>query len=209
MAGEAAILGHQLRSRPGGNPVKWTVLCVSNDAASRLLYQSMLELDGLCILVAADINGAVKVTEGIAIDCVVVDCEDNGISVTREIASARRGVPILLVSDRSEVQLQVYAEIGMIVSKEEAIEQLSKCIGELIARSVRPCENDRRKLGRTSSVRFFGDKKSRSKRMLVTGPLVDTVVRHILALRSSARRNSRTATNDVPSRMPPDGDIPT
>lgn len=190
--------------------MKWTVLCVSNDAASRLLYQSMLELDGLYVLVAADISEAVKVTEGIAIDCVVIDCEDNGVSVTTEIARARRGVPILLVSDRSEVQLQVYAEIGMIVSKEEAIEQLSPCIGELIARSVRPYENDRRKLGRTSNVRFLGDKESRSKPMLVTGPLVDRVMRHLLALRSSARPTPRTATNDFePGRMPPDSDIPT
>jgi DNA-binding response OmpR family regulator len=132
--------------------MRWIVLCVSNDAASLLLYKSILELDGHYILIAGDIDGALQVTEGIAIDCVVVDCEDNGISVTMEIARARPGAPILFVSDQSEVELQVYSETGMFVTKEEAIGELSRCICEVIGRGVRRCENDRRKLTRTSTV---------------------------------------------------------
>jgi len=132
--------------------MKWIVLCVSNDVVRLLLYQSIFELDGHYILVAGDIDEALKVTKGIAIDCVVVDCEDNGISVTTEIARARPGVPILFVSDQSQVQLQVYSETGMFVTKEEAIGELSRCICEVIGRSVRQCEDDRRKVTRTSNV---------------------------------------------------------
>jgi DNA-binding response OmpR family regulator len=96
--------------------MKWTVLCVSNEAASLSLYQSILELDGHRVLVAENSDGALKVTKGIALDCVIVDCGDNGISVTTEIARARPGVPILFVSDHSEVQLQVYSETGLFVT---------------------------------------------------------------------------------------------
>jgi DNA-binding response OmpR family regulator len=53
------------------------------------------------------INGRFWVTTE---DCVIVDCGDNGVSVMTEIARARSGVPILFVSDHSEVQLQVYSE---------------------------------------------------------------------------------------------------
>lgn len=132
--------------------MRWIVLCVSNDAASLLLYQSILELDGHYVLVAADIDEALKVTKGIALDCVVVDCEDHGISITAEIARARPEVPILFVSDQSEVQLGVYSETGMFVTKEEAIEELSRCIREVIGCNARRCEDDRRKLTRTSNV---------------------------------------------------------
>jgi DNA-binding response OmpR family regulator len=132
--------------------MKWIVLCVSNDAASLLLYQSILNLDGHYVLGARDIDEALKVTKRIAIDCVVIDCEDAGISVTTGIARVRPEVPILFVSDQSEVQLQVYSETGMFITKEEAIEQLSRCICEAIGRSVRRCEDDRRKLTHTSNV---------------------------------------------------------
>jgi DNA-binding response OmpR family regulator len=111
-----------------------------------------LNLDGHYVLGARDIDEALKVTKRIAIDCVVIDCEDAGISVTTGIARAQPEVPILLVSDQSEVQLQVYSETGMFITKEEAIEQLSRCICEVIRRSVRRCEDDRRKLTRTSNV---------------------------------------------------------
>jgi DNA-binding response OmpR family regulator len=99
--------------------MKWIVLCVSNDAASLLLYQSILQL-GHYVLVAADIDKALKVTKAIAVDCVVVDCEDHGISVTTEIARARPELPILFVSDQSEVQLRVTRTFMMAKGSETA-----------------------------------------------------------------------------------------
>src|SRR5215472_13183810 len=114
--------------------MKWIVLCVSNDAASLLLYRSILELEGHYALAVANADEAVKVSEELAIDCVVVDCADNGISATREIARGRPGIPILFVSDQLEVQVQVYSETGMFVTKEEAIGELSACISEMIKR---------------------------------------------------------------------------
>jgi DNA-binding response OmpR family regulator len=132
--------------------MKWTVLCVSNEAASLSLYQSILELDGDRVFVAEDFDDALKVTKGIALDCVIVDGKDNGISVTTEIARARPGVPIIFVSDHSELQLRVYSEAGLFVTKEEAVGDLSRCICEVIGRGVRTCKDDRRKLNRTSNV---------------------------------------------------------
>jgi DNA-binding response OmpR family regulator len=132
--------------------MKWRMLCLSSDPARLLLYQSIVELDGHYVHVAGNIDEAIKVTKGIVIDCVVIDCEDNGIAVTTEIARARPGVPILFVSDQSEVQLQVYSETDMFVTEEEAIEELSRCICEVIGRNARRCEDDRRKLTRTSNV---------------------------------------------------------
>jgi DNA-binding response OmpR family regulator len=125
-----------------------TVLCVSHDAASLLLYRSILELEGHTTLGVVSADEALKISEGIAIACVVVDCGDNGISVTRKIAVAMRGIPILFVSDQSEVELQVYAETGMFVTKEEAIGELSRCIAEGRGHSGRRYDRDRRKLAR-------------------------------------------------------------
>jgi DNA-binding response OmpR family regulator len=124
--------------------MKWIVLCVSHDAASLLLYRSILELEGHYALVVANADEAVKVSEEITIDCVVVDCADNGISVTREIARGRPGIPILFVSDQLEIQVQVYSETGMFVTKEEAIGELSRCICEMIRRTGYRCEEDPR-----------------------------------------------------------------
>jgi DNA-binding response OmpR family regulator len=112
--------------------MKWTVLCVSTDAASLLLYRSILELESHCAIAVANADDALRASEGIAIDCVVVDCEGNGISVTREIARAHPGIPILFVSDQLEVQVQVYSETGMFVTKEEAIGELSRCVSEMM-----------------------------------------------------------------------------
>jgi DNA-binding NarL/FixJ family response regulator len=89
---------------------------------------------------------------GIAIDCIVVDCEDNGISVTRQIARDRPGIPVLFVSHRSEVELQIFSEAEMFVSKEEAIGELPRCVCEVIGRNRRRCDDDRRKLTRTTEV---------------------------------------------------------
>lgn len=127
--------------------MKWIVLCVSNDAASLLFYRSILELEGHYAFAAASPDEAVKVSEEIAIDCVVVDCEDNGISVTREIARARPGIPILFVSDQLGVQVQIYSETGMFVTKEEAIGELSRRISEMMRRTAYQREDDRRGSG--------------------------------------------------------------
>jgi DNA-binding response OmpR family regulator len=78
------------------------------------------------------------------IDCVVVDCEDNGISVTREIAKARPGIPILFVSDQLGIQVQIYSETGMFVTKEEAIGEISRRISEMMRRTAYQCEEDPR-----------------------------------------------------------------
>jgi DNA-binding response OmpR family regulator len=122
----------------------WTVLCVSNDAPSLLLYESILELEGHCALGVANAGEALKVSERIAVDCILVDCEDNWISVTKQIARAWPEIPILIVSDQLEVHLQVYSETAMFVSKEEAIGELSSRISEVIGRSVYRWEEDPR-----------------------------------------------------------------
>lgn len=128
------------------------MLCVSNDAASLLLYRSILELEGHCALSAANADEALKVSEGIAIDCVVVDCDDNGIAVTRKTSKAWPAVPILYISGQSEVGLQVYSETGMFVTKEQVIEEPSRCIAEVIRRRVRRCDDHSRKLTHASGV---------------------------------------------------------
>jgi DNA-binding response OmpR family regulator len=110
-------------------------------------------LDEHIVVVAEDVDEALKVSDGLAIDCIVVDCEHNGISVTRKIARAPPRVPILFVWDQLEVQLQIYSETGMFVSKEEAIEQLSRCVCEVLERSMnRFVKGNRRKWIRTSNV---------------------------------------------------------
>lgn len=130
--------------------MKWIVLCVSNNRASLQLYRSILELDGHWALGAANADEALMVSEGIAIDCVVVDCEDKGISVTRKIARARPRIPILFVSDQPDVEMQVYSETDMFLTKEEAIEEPSRWIGEVMGHSVCRCDDDGRTLSRTS-----------------------------------------------------------
>lgn len=153
--------------------MSWTVLCVSDKAASLLLYQSILEMEGHAVLVAADADEALKVSSRFTVDCIVIDCEDNGIQVTREIARARPGIPILFVSDQSEVQLQIYSETGMFVSKEEAIEQLSRCVCEVLKRNIcRSVKGSQRKSTRTSNL------ESRA--------LHEALVRWVLPWRSTA-----------------------
>lgn len=132
--------------------MSWTVLCVSDDAASLLLYQSILEMDGHTVLAAVGADEALMVSDGIGIDCIVVDCEDKGISITREFATARPGIPILCVSDQAEVQLQVYWETGMFVSKEEAIEQLPRCVCEVLKRTMNGSVKGSRKSTRTANL---------------------------------------------------------
>src|ERR1700752_4716779 len=116
--------------------MSWIVLCVCDDAAGLLLYRSILELDGHNTLVAADADVALKVSNGIAIDCVVIDCKQSGISVTKRISRARPDIRILFVSDQSDVQLQIYSETSMFVTKDEAIEELSRYIREVIQRDL-------------------------------------------------------------------------
>jgi DNA-binding response OmpR family regulator len=86
--------------------MSWIVLWVSDDAASLLLPPSILELAVHNTLIAADADVALEISNVIAIDYVVVDCKQDATSVTRRISRARLDIPILFVSDRSEVQLQ-------------------------------------------------------------------------------------------------------
>jgi DNA-binding response OmpR family regulator len=134
--------------------MSWVLLCVSDDTGSLLLYQSMLAMEGHTVLVAPNADEALRAGDGIAIDCVVIDCEDNGVAVTREIATARLGIPIIFVSDQSEVQMQIYSETGMFISKEEAIEQLSRCVGEVLKGNVyRSSKGSRRKSTGASTIK--------------------------------------------------------
>jgi CheY-like chemotaxis protein len=91
----------------------WTVLCAGDDASRILLYQSFLELDGHSVLVAASAAEALEVSKTRALDCAVIDHEKDGTSIASQIARARPGLPILFVSDRSELPFQIYAETGM------------------------------------------------------------------------------------------------
>ena len=92
--------------------MRWTVLCVGDDASRILLYQSFLELDGHSVLVVASAAEALEVSKTRALDCTVIDNEKDGISIASQIARARPGLPILFVSDRSELPFQIYAETG-------------------------------------------------------------------------------------------------
>ncbi len=118
--------------------MRWTVLCVSDDPSALLLYQSILELDGHSVLVAKGAHEALEVSKGLRIDCVVLDHETDAISIAKEIARARPGLQILVVSDQSEAEFDIYAEAGMFISKDEAIEELSRCIHEVLRRDA--CE---------------------------------------------------------------------
>jgi DNA-binding response OmpR family regulator len=148
--------------------MSWIVLCVSDDDASLLLYRSILELDGHNALVAADADDVLKVSDAIEIDCVVVDCEQDGIYLTRGISKALPGIPILFVSDQSELQLQVYSETGMFVTKDEAIGELSKCVREVIQRGVHPRIEVRRRMNSTRRAN------------VESGPLHEALVRWLL-----------------------------
>jgi DNA-binding response OmpR family regulator len=148
--------------------MSWIVLCIGDDVAGLLLYRSILELDGHNALVAQDTDDALKVSDAIGIDCVVVDCKQDGISVTRGISRARPGIPIVFVSDQPELNLQVYSETSMFVTKDEAIGELSRCVREVIQRGVQQRSEDRRRtiLTRGANVKF--------------GPLHEAFVRWLL-----------------------------
>ncbi len=88
------------------------------------------------MLVAASVAEALEVSKTRALDCAVIDHEKDGTSIASQIARARPGLPILFVSDRSELPFQIYVETGMFITKDEAIEGISGCVGEIMERNV-------------------------------------------------------------------------
>ena len=119
--------------------MSWTVLCIGDDPSGILLYQSMLELDGHSVLVASSAIEALRASKARAVDCAVIDHERDGMSIARQIARAWPGLRILFVADRAELPFQIYAEAGMFITKDEAIEGISGCVQEMMQRNVNEC----------------------------------------------------------------------
>ena len=119
--------------------MSWTVLCVGDDPSGILLYQSMLELAGHSVVVASSAVEALRASKPRAVDCAVIDHEKDGMSIARQIARAWPGLRILFVSDRAELPFQIYAEAGMFIAKDEAIEGISGCVQEMMQRNVNEC----------------------------------------------------------------------
>jgi DNA-binding response OmpR family regulator len=119
-----------------------TVLCISDDRAAILLYQSLLELDGYFVLVAETNDEGLGICEGAIIDCIVVDHKTEGVVLVKQIARRWSSPAMIFVTDRSEVIEWIYSQVDMFISKEEAIEQLVQLIQEVLRRRGDTGQND-------------------------------------------------------------------
>lgn len=122
--------------------MSWTVLCITDNASRLRLYQSVLELEGHSAFFAATIADAINVCSTALVDCVVIDRID-GLPFTRALCQAVPKIPILFVTDEWPRLFQIYRQVRMFISNEEAIEQLPQCIEEAIERNaLESLEND-------------------------------------------------------------------
>jgi len=122
--------------------MSWTVLCIADDASRRLLYQSVLELEGHSVLFAATLADAIKICSTASVSCVVIDRVD-GLPFTKTFCRALPKIPILFVTDKWPTVIEIYHQVEMFISREEALEQLPECIEEAVERStLKSVEND-------------------------------------------------------------------
>jgi DNA-binding response OmpR family regulator len=111
-----------------------TILCISDDRPARLLYQSLLELEGYSVLVAETTDEALRMCKRIGIDCIVVDHKTEGVALVRRIARCWPPPAVIFVTDRSGVAERIFSEVDMFITKKEAIEQLARLIPEVLRR---------------------------------------------------------------------------
>jgi len=118
------------------------VLCITDNASRRLLYQSILELEGHSVLFTATVADAIKICSTAAVSCVVIDRVD-GLPFTQAFCLALPKIPILFVTDEWPTVIEIYRQVEMFISNEEALEQLPECIEEAVARhALKSVEND-------------------------------------------------------------------
>ena len=116
-----------------------TVLCVGDDPSALLLYRSMLELKGDCALLARDVKEGLRMAKTAMIDCVVVDHPTRGAVLARKIARRGQSRPIIFVFDGLEIPVEIYPDVALIIGRDEAIENLSGCIQEVLNRRRPDC----------------------------------------------------------------------
>jgi CheY-like chemotaxis protein len=109
-----------------------SILCVSDDPSALLLYRSMLELNGDSALLARDVKDGLRLAKTEMIDCIVVDHRRHGAFLARRVARSRQSSPIIFVFDGQEMPVEIYSDVAMIIGRDEAIENLSGCIEEVL-----------------------------------------------------------------------------
>jgi CheY-like chemotaxis protein len=124
-----------LRSQLPEEPLaSWIVLCVGNDPSRLLLYRSLLELDGYSVLLAETVEDGLELSRKKMIDCIVLDHARGGAVLAQEIGRRRATPPLVFVLEGSEIPVHIYPHVEMFISREEAIEALSRCIEEVLDR---------------------------------------------------------------------------
>ena len=116
------------------NLVNRTILCIVDDPSRLLLYRSMLELRGHSVLVAATADEILEVNKGTVIDCAILDHERDSLSLAQKISRSHPSSPILLVSDRAEIPEKLSSLMEMFITRDEAIQDISSCVQELLHR---------------------------------------------------------------------------
>jgi DNA-binding response OmpR family regulator len=105
---------------------------MSNDRAALLLYQSILELDGYSVVASQTAHEALRIFKRTSFDCVVIDHETEGTFLVERIARRRLAPAVIFVTDRSEIPLRIYSKVEMFIAKEEAIENLSQRMRDVL-----------------------------------------------------------------------------
>jgi CheY-like chemotaxis protein len=118
------------------------VLCVSDDPSALLLYRSMLELEGDSVLLARNVEAGLRLAKAEMVDCIVVDHRTQGAYLARKIARRRQSPPIIFVFDGQELPVQIYPDVALIIERDEAIENLSRCIQQVLNRRRPDCTQD-------------------------------------------------------------------
>jgi DNA-binding NtrC family response regulator len=108
------------------------VLCVSDDPSALLLYRSMLELEGDSVLPARNVEAGLRLAKTEMVDCVVVDHRTQGSFLARKIGRRRQSPPIIFVFDGQELPMQIYSDVALVIQRDEAIENLSGCIQQVL-----------------------------------------------------------------------------
>lgn len=111
-----------------------TVLCLSDDPSCLLLYRSLLELDGQVVLLAGAAKEGIELVKNHAVDCVVLDHTGDGALIAKKIRQCQQRPPVVYVVDRSDMLFEIYPDVDMFITRNEAIEELCRCINEVLDR---------------------------------------------------------------------------
>jgi DNA-binding response OmpR family regulator len=123
--------------------MSWRLLCICDSPAALLLYQSILELAGFRVLAAPSLKHGLRASDGIPLDCVVLDLRAEAGRLVRKIRLRRPGVPVLFVWLRTETWAQLYSQVDMFITQDEAIEELPQRVEELLHRRESETDNSR------------------------------------------------------------------